>query len=145
MARRPGRLWVLSDAPFSTFTAMHTPLTKLLAIQHPIVQAPLGSATTPELAAAVSNAGGLGMLALSWADPAQARAQIRRTKALTDRPFGVNLVLVRNYDVAPESLPHRKPRRSKKTPATALTDTQRAENHAHARRRVKVESKSNTR
>ena len=72
---------------------MHTPLTKLLAIKHPIIQAPLGSATTPELAAAVSNAGGLGMLALSWADPAQTRAQIRRTKALTDRPFGVNLVL----------------------------------------------------
>ena len=49
------------------------------------------------------------------------------------------LGLVRDYDVAPESLPHRKPRRSKKTPTTALTDTQRAENHAHARRRVKVE------
>ena len=49
------------------------------------------------------------------------------------------LGLVRDYDVAPESLPHRKPRRSKKTPATALTDTQRAENRAHARRRVRVE------
>ena len=51
------------------FVAMHTPLTKLLAIQHPIVQAPLGSATTPELAAAVSNAGGLGMLALFGPTP----------------------------------------------------------------------------
>ena len=49
------------------------------------------------------------------------------------------LGLVRDYDVAPQSVPHRKPRRSKKTPATTLTDTQRAENRAHARRRVKVE------
>ena len=49
------------------------------------------------------------------------------------------LGLVRDYDVAPGSLPHRKPRRSKKAPATALTDTQRADNRVHARRRVKVE------
>ena len=49
------------------------------------------------------------------------------------------LGLVRDYDVAPESLPHRKPRRSIKTPATALTDTQRAENRPHAHRCVKVE------
>lgn len=49
------------------------------------------------------------------------------------------LGLVRDYNVAPESLPHRKPRRSKKRPATALTDAQRADNRAHARRRVKVE------
>ena len=51
----------------------------------------------------------------------------------------LGLGLVRDYDVSPQSLPRRKPRRSKKTPATALTDTQRAENRAHARRRVKVE------
>ena len=49
------------------------------------------------------------------------------------------LGLVRDYDVAPQSLPHRKPRRSKKVPAMALTDTQRVENRTHARRRVKVE------
>ena len=49
------------------------------------------------------------------------------------------LGLVPDYDLAPESLPHRKPRRSKKHPLTALTDTQRADNRAHARRRVKVE------
>ena len=49
------------------------------------------------------------------------------------------LGLVRDYHVAADSLPHRKPRRSKRVPATALTDTQRAENRAHARRRVKVE------
>lgn len=72
---------------------MKTAFTELLGLQHPIVQAPMGGATTPELAAAVSNAGGLGMLALSWHPPEAARAEIRRTRALTDRPFGVNLVL----------------------------------------------------
>jgi nitronate monooxygenase len=57
------------------------------------VQAPVGSATTPELAAAVSNAGGLGMLALTWTAAGSLRDIIRATRALTDRPFGVNLVL----------------------------------------------------
>ena len=49
------------------------------------------------------------------------------------------LGLVTDYDLPPESLPHRKPRRSKKHPDAALPDAQRADNRAHARRRVKVE------
>ena len=49
------------------------------------------------------------------------------------------LGLVSDYDLPAASLPHRKPRRSKKCPDAALTDAQRAENCAHARRRVKVE------
>lgn len=49
------------------------------------------------------------------------------------------LGLVADYDLPPDSLPHRKPRRSKKHPVTALTDAQRADNQTHARRRVKVE------
>ena len=49
------------------------------------------------------------------------------------------LGLVTDYDVAPQALPHRKPRCSKKCPDAALTDTQRDANRAHARRRVKVE------
>jgi NAD(P)H-dependent flavin oxidoreductase YrpB (nitropropane dioxygenase family) len=57
------------------------------------VQAPVGAATTPQLAAAVSNAGGLGTLALSWTPPGSVRQQIRATRALTGRPFAVNLVL----------------------------------------------------
>lgn len=59
----------------------------------PVVQAPIGNAATPELAAAVSNAGGLGMLALSWTELDQVGGQVRRTAELTDRPFGINLVL----------------------------------------------------
>jgi nitronate monooxygenase len=72
---------------------MKTALTKLLKIKYPIMQAPIGSATGPELASAVSNAGGLGSLALSWLNPAQSRECIRRTKELTNKPFAVNLVL----------------------------------------------------
>lgn len=72
---------------------LRTSLVDVLGIEFPIVQAPIGSATCPQLAAAVSNAGGLGMLALSWIDLQAARRAIRETRALTSRPFGVNLVL----------------------------------------------------
>jgi NAD(P)H-dependent flavin oxidoreductase YrpB (nitropropane dioxygenase family) len=65
----------------------------MLGLTAPIVQAPIGSAATPELAAAVSNAGGLGMLALSWTPPDAVADRVRATRALTDRPFGVNVVL----------------------------------------------------
>ena len=70
---------------------MRTPLCELLGIERPIVQAPIGSAAGPELAAAVSQAGALGTLALSWAK--DAGSVVRETAALTDRPFGGNLVL----------------------------------------------------
>ncbi len=72
---------------------MTTRLTELLKINYPIIQAPIGSATTPELASSVSNSGGLGTLALSWKDPESTREFIRKTKKLTDKPFAVNLVL----------------------------------------------------
>ena len=72
---------------------MRTPICDSLGIQLPIVQAPMGGASCPELAAAVSNAGGLGMLALSWHSADAVRTDIRRTKMLTSRPFGVNLIL----------------------------------------------------
>ena len=71
---------------------MRTALTELLGIEAPIVLAPMGGAVTPELVAAVSNAGGLGTLALSWSTPDDVRSQVAETAALTDRPFGVNLI-----------------------------------------------------
>jgi len=77
---------------------MKTSLTDLLNIKYPILQAPIGSATTPELAAAVSNAGGLGSLALSWKSPDETREMIRKTKELTSKPFTVNLVLAFEQD-----------------------------------------------
>jgi nitronate monooxygenase len=70
-----------------------TPFCRRLGLTAPVVQAPVGSAATPELAAAVSNAGGLGMLALTWTPVESVRERIRATRALTDRPFGVNFVL----------------------------------------------------
>jgi nitronate monooxygenase len=72
---------------------LQTSLCALLNIELPIIQAPLGGATTPALAAAVSNAGGLGMLPLTWHSLEQVRRVIRQTRQLTDRPFGVNLIL----------------------------------------------------
>ncbi|HKZ81677.1 MAG TPA: nitronate monooxygenase [Pyrinomonadaceae bacterium] len=73
--------------------SIQTPFSRLLSIELPIVQAPIGSATCPALAAAVSEAGGLGMLAMSWRDIDEIREIIRETRELTIRPFGVNLVL----------------------------------------------------
>jgi nitronate monooxygenase len=72
---------------------LQTSLCTLLNIEFPIIQAPIGGVVTPALAAAVSNAGGLGMLALTWHSPEQVRRAIRQTRELTDRPFGVNLIL----------------------------------------------------
>src|SRR6476659_5418969 len=72
---------------------MKTILCERLGIERPIVQAPMGGAVGPALAAAVCNAGGLGMLVLWRADADTMRRQIRETRALTSRPFGVNLNL----------------------------------------------------
>lgn len=68
-------------------------LTSLLGIRVPIIQAPIGSFSCPALAAAVSEAGGLGMLALSWDSRADCLEKISATRALTQAPFGINLVL----------------------------------------------------
>jgi nitronate monooxygenase len=72
---------------------VRTPVCDLLGIEQPIVQAPM--AAIPELAAAVSNAGALGMLTLTWSD--DAGAVVRDTAALTSRPFGGNLVLTEDH------------------------------------------------
>jgi nitronate monooxygenase len=66
---------------------------ELLGIELPIVQAPIGSASGPELAAAVADAGGLGMLAVTWSTAEEASEKIREARRLTERPVGVNVVL----------------------------------------------------
>jgi NAD(P)H-dependent flavin oxidoreductase YrpB (nitropropane dioxygenase family) len=73
-----------------------TALTRLLNLDVPIVQAPIANLTCPELVAAVSNAGALGMLSVTWRKPEEIRSLLRRIRELTDRPFGVNLVLAWN-------------------------------------------------
>jgi nitronate monooxygenase len=70
-----------------------TAFCRLVGIPFPIVQAPIGGLATPELAAAVSEAGGLGMLALTWSEPGEIASALARMRDLTDRPFGVNLIL----------------------------------------------------
>jgi nitronate monooxygenase len=72
---------------------MQTRFCERVGVELPIIQAPMGGAVGPALAAAVSNAGGLGMLALWSADLDDVRRRIRETRALTSRPFGVNLNL----------------------------------------------------
>lgn len=62
-----------------------------LGIQLPIIQAPMAGVSTPELAAAVSNAGGLGSLGIGPSSVEQAQRMIEQTRALTDRPFNINL------------------------------------------------------
>jgi nitronate monooxygenase len=68
-------------------------LTRLLNIPHPIMQSGMGRVAGPDLAAEVSRAGGLGILGGLNVPPDDLRAQIRRVRELTDRPFGVNLWL----------------------------------------------------
>ena len=70
-----------------------TTFCRLVGIDYPIVQAPIGGLATPELASAVSNAGALGMLAMTWTDPGAIKATLGRMRDLTERPFGVNLIL----------------------------------------------------
>ena len=70
-----------------------THLGQLLGIEVPIVQAPIGNASCPELVAAVCEAGALGMLSVTWRKLPEVRRLIREVQDLTARPFGVNLVL----------------------------------------------------
>jgi NAD(P)H-dependent flavin oxidoreductase YrpB (nitropropane dioxygenase family) len=74
-------------------SGLSTPFTRLVGIERPIVQAPIGGLATPELVAAVSESGGLGMLACTWDEPDEMRERIAATQRVTDRPFGVNLIL----------------------------------------------------
>src|SRR5690349_21344977 len=72
---------------------MRTALCDRVGIDLPIIQAPMGGAAGPALVAAVSNAGALGVLPVWRGDPESVRRLIRQTRALTSRPFGVNLNL----------------------------------------------------
>lgn len=73
---------------------MKTRITELFGIEHPIIQAGMIWCSGWELASAVSNAGGLGLLGSGSMYPDVLREQIRKTKAATDKPFGVNLPLL---------------------------------------------------
>ena len=72
---------------------LRTPVCDLLGIEHPIIQAAIWPATSPELVAAVSNAGGLGSLGAVFEPAERLRAQVVRVRELTDRPFAINHVV----------------------------------------------------
>lgn len=71
-----------------------TRITDLLGIQYPIIQGGMAWVAEYHLAAAVSNAGGLGLIGAASAPPEIVREQIRKCKELTDKPFGVNIMLL---------------------------------------------------
>lgn len=73
---------------------METRITKLLGIQYPIFQGGMAWVAEHQLAAAVSNAGGLGIIGAASAPAEIVREEIRKAKALTDKPFGVNVMLM---------------------------------------------------
>lgn len=77
---------------------LHTPLCRLLGIDWPVFCAPMGFVTGAGLAAAVSEAGGLGILSFNRNPPERLRSEIRRVRELTGRPFGVNMLLPANVD-----------------------------------------------
>lgn len=72
---------------------IRTPLCKLLGIEHPIIQGGMAWAATAELAAAVSNAGGLGVVGAGNLPAEAVRQELRRAREMTDRPFGANVPL----------------------------------------------------
>lgn len=73
---------------------MQTEVTKLLNIKYPVFQGGMANIAEHNLVAAVSNAGGLGILAAGGMTAEQVRAEVRKTKELTDKPFGVNVMLL---------------------------------------------------
>ncbi|MCX7588152.1 NAD(P)H-dependent flavin oxidoreductase [Phenylobacterium sp. 58.2.17] len=79
--------------------SLHTPLCDLLGVKHPIMLAGMGGVSYAELAAAVSNAGGYGVLGMAGRNPDFIREEMRKVKSLTDKPFGVDLLAA-----SPESL-----------------------------------------
>jgi nitronate monooxygenase len=77
-------------------------LLNLLGLEHPIVQAPMAGYTTPDLAAAVANAGGLGSIGCTTMSPAQVRDTIVNTRARTNRAFNLNFLLYQEPTPHPE-------------------------------------------
>ncbi len=73
---------------------MKTRLTELLGIQYPIIQGGMAWVAEYHLAAAVSNAGGIGFIGAASAPPEVVREQIKKCRELTDKPFGVNVMLL---------------------------------------------------
>ena len=85
--------------------SLRTTLCDVLGIEVPIVLAGMGGASSPRLAAAVSNAGGLGILGAAGCGPDQLRKWIAETRSLTDKPFGVDTLLPASVRRQPKEQP----------------------------------------
>ena len=72
--------------------SLRTPICDLLGIEHPIMLAGMGGVSYAEVCAAVSEAGGYGCLGMAGRSPDEIRDEMRKVRALTDRPFGVDLL-----------------------------------------------------
>lgn len=72
---------------------------EVLNIEKPVIGGPMAWTSTAPLVAAVSNAGGLGVLGVGFAPIEFVEEQIRETRKLTDKPFGINVILVPNYEL----------------------------------------------
>lgn len=95
-----------------------TSFTRLVGVQYPLILAPMaGGPSTPELVAAVSNAGGLGSFGAAYLAPDAVRAAIRAIRERTDRPFAINLFAPLPEEASPDELAR----------AQARLDTYRAE------------------
>jgi len=84
--------------------ALKTRICDMLGIEYPILLAGMGASSGPTLAAAVSNAGGLGVLGATGLSPDEVRQWIAKTKSLTDKPFGLDIILPHELG-SPMSLP----------------------------------------
>ena len=67
---------------------------EILNIEKPVIQGPMAWISTAPLVAAVSNAGGLGVLGVGFAPESFIREQIAETRKLTDKPFGMNVIMI---------------------------------------------------
>ena len=76
---------------------MQTEVTRLLGIEYPIIQGGMAWVAEYHLAAGVSEAGGLGLIGAASAPADWVRDQVRKAKELTDKPFGVNIMLMSPY------------------------------------------------
>ncbi len=108
---------------------MKTAITELFDIEHPIIQGGMHYVGFAELAAAVSNAGGLGIITgLTQRTPELLAKEIARCRDMTDKPFGVNLTFLPSFTAPPypeyiAAISRRRRARSSKRPGAAPNNT----------------------
>lgn len=87
-----------------TMSRLKTPLCETLGIELPVINAGMAEAAGVDLTVAVSNAGGLGVLGATMDSPEELREKIRAVRSLTDKPFGVDLLLPANVEMSVQPL-----------------------------------------